>query len=605
MTSIPQSKNERTGWRPFLRLVRDTKPNKWLVGFALLLSIFNTLAGLVIPLLTKELVDGFSVSQLSPLQIVGIAGAFLVQAAAGGLAAYLLGRAGQAVVAAIRERLWRKLLMLPVSYFDANRSGETVSRMTNDTTVVRTLISDHLIASATGLIAIAGSVALMLSLDWRMTVVLLAAVPITMLIMMPLGRTMHKISKGLQNETARFSGFLNQAVSEIRLVKLSGAEAAELENGKEGIRSLYRFGLRETRVVAMIGPLMGVVMMAMLVTIVGYGGARVSNGDLSAGDLVAFILYLVQIVMPVGQITQFIAQLQKARGATERIVETLQETEENFDRGRAPTDADLAKPIRLSGVTFAYQPDAPVLHGVDIEIAPGRVTAIVGPSGSGKSTLFALLERFYAPTGGVIRIGEEPLEAFSLQGWRSRIGYVSQESPVVDGTIRHNIAYGIDRVVSDEELRAAAKMAYADEFIEALDQGYDTEVGERGVRLSGGQRQRIGIARALLRNPSILMLDEATSSLDSNSEKYVQLALDGLMKDRTTVVIAHRLSTVLRADRIVFLERGVVTGVGPHEELLRTHVLYREFAERQLALEPTADAERRELEAVPGRSLLP
>jgi ATP-binding cassette subfamily B protein AbcA/BmrA len=344
-------------------------------------------------------------------------------------------------------------------------------------------------------------------------------------------------------------------------------------------------------------------MMAMLVTIVGYGGARVSSGDLSAGDLVAFILYLVQIVMPVGQITQFFAQLQKARGATERIVETLQEAEETFDRGRTPTDADLAKAIRFSGVTFAYQPDAPVLSGVDLEIAPGRVTAIVGPSGGGKTTLFALLERFYAPTGGVIRLGEEPLDNFSLQGWRSRIGYVSQESPVVDGTIRHNIAYGIDRPISDEELRAAAKMAYADEFVESLEHGYDTEVGERGVRLSGGQRQRIGIARALLRNPSVLMLDEATSSLDSLSEKYVQLALDGLMKNRTTVVIAHRLSTVLRADRIVFLERGVVTGVGRHEELLRTHALYREFAERQLALEPADEAERREAEAVPGRSM--
>ncbi|WP_309119037.1 ABC transporter ATP-binding protein [Paenibacillus sp.] len=599
MTSVPHSKNERTGWGPFLRLVRDTKPNKWLIGFALLLSVFNTLAGLVIPLLTKELVDGFSMSQLSPLQIVGIAGAFLVQAAAGGLAAYLLGRAGQAVVASIRERLWRKLLALPVSYFDDNRSGETVSRMTNDTTVVRTLISDHLINSATGLIAIVGSVALMLALDWRMTIVLLAAVPITMLVMMPLGRKMHQISKGLQNETARFSGMLNQVVSEIRLVKLSGAESSEFENGREGIGGLYRFGLRETRVAATIGPLMGVVMMAMLVTIVGYGGARVSNGDLSAGDLVAFILYLVQIVMPVGQITQFFAQLQKARGATERIVETLQEREEDFDRGREPADADLAKPIRLDRVSFAYQPDAPVLKGVDIEIAPGRVTAIVGPSGSGKTTLFALLERFYSPTDGVVRLGDEPLEAFSLHGWRSRIGYVSQESPVVDGTIRHNIAYGLDRPVSEEELREAARMAYADQFIDELERGYDTEVGERGVRLSGGQRQRIGIARALLRNPAILMLDEATSSLDSNSEKNVQLALDGLMKDRTTVVIAHRLSTVLRADRIVFLERGVVTGVGRHEELLASHALYREFAERQLGLEPAApEAPTRELESV-------
>jgi ATP-binding cassette subfamily B protein AbcA/BmrA len=289
--------------------------------------------------------------------------------------------------------------------------------------------------------------------------------------------------------------------------------------------------------------------------------------------------------MPITQITQFFTQSQKAIGATERIIQTFDVPEEILSTGTAVQKVQQA--IRLDRISFGYHDEEPVLQDVSLEVKPGKVTAIVGPSGSGKTTLFSLLERFYVPQSGSIRVGEQEADAFSLQSWRSQIGYVSQESPLVAGTIRENITYGMDREVSPSELEYAAKMAYADIFIRELPNQYETEVGERGIKLSGGQRQRIAIARALLRNPQILMLDEATSSLDSRSEAVVQQALTNLMRGRTTLVIAHRLSTVVDADQIVVIEKGKVTGTGTHHTLYQHHGMYKEFADQQLRMQHT------------------
>lgn len=570
---------KQKGWRQFIRLVQQTKPSKLMIGIALALSLGTTGVALLVPLFTKNLINDFSVSSLNAERITLLVLAIIVQALASGFSIYLLNRIGQSVVAGIRDQLWKKLLVLPVSYFDDHPSGETVSRMTNDTTVVKGLISEHLSNFVTGIISIVGSMIVLFVLDWKMTLLMFTAIPLSVLILMPLGKKMHKISKGMQDETASFTAVLQQVLTEIRLVKASNAEALEYQNGQKGIQKLFQFGLKEAKVQALIAPLMSFVMMALLVLILGYGGMRVSSGALTAGALVAFIMYLFQIIMPMAQLASFFTQFQKATGATERIISILDSVEEEDAKQHVQ---NMSQSISVDHLNYSYNNGEQVLKDISFNVEAGKVTAIVGPSGSGKTTLFSLFERFYKPQEGSISIGGTSINDFTLLSWRSQIGYVSQESPIVSGTIRDNICYGIDRDITDEELNQVAKMAYADQFISELPNGYDTEVGERGMKLSGGQRQRIAIARAFLRNPKILMLDEATSSLDSKSEKVVQQALNHLMKGRTTIVIAHRLSTVIGSDQIIFLEKGKITGSGTHKELYNTHSLYREFAEQQL-----------------------
>ncbi|MFF5397343.1 ABC transporter ATP-binding protein [Peribacillus butanolivorans] len=570
---------KQKGWRQFIRLVQQTKPSKLMIGIALVLSLSTTGVGLLVPLFTKNLINDFSISSLSTERITLLVLAIIVQALASGFSIYLLNRIGQSVVAGIRDQLWRKLLVLPVNYFDEHQSGETVSRMTNDTTVVKGLISEHLSNFVTGIISIVGSMIVLFVLDWKMTLLMLIAIPLSVLILMPLGKKMHQISKGMQDETASFTSILQQVLTEIRLVKASNAETFEYQNGKKGITKLFQFGLKEAKIQALIGPLMSLVMMALLVLILGYGGMRVSSGALTAGALVAFIMYLFQIIMPMAQLAGFFTQFQKATGATERIISILDSKEEEDAKQQVQ---NINQSITVDHLNYSYNNGEQVLKDISFTVEAGKVTAIVGPSGSGKTTLFSLFERFYKPQQGSISIGVKSINDFTLLSWRSQIGYVSQESPIVSGTIRDNICYGIDRDITDEELNQVAKMAYADQFISELPNGYDTEVGERGMKLSGGQRQRIAIARAFLRNPKILMLDEATSSLDSKSENVVQQALNDLMKGRTTIVIAYRLSTVINSDQIIFLEKGEITGSGTHKELYNTHSLYREFAEQQL-----------------------
>ncbi|MBK4204590.1 ABC transporter ATP-binding protein [Bacillus subtilis] len=573
----------------FFALVKKTNPSYGKLAFALALSIVTTLVSLLIPLLTKQLVDGFSMSNLSGTQIGLIALVFFVQAGLSAYATYALNYNGQKIISGLRDLLWKKLIKLPVSYFDTNASGETVSRVTNDTMVVKELITTHISGFITGIISVIGSLTILFIMNWKLTLLVLVVVPLAALILIPIGRKMFSISRETQDETARFTGLLNQILPEIRLVKASNAEDVEYGRGKLGISSLFKLGVREAKVQSLVGPLISLVLMAALVAVIGYGGMQVSSGELTAGALVAFILYLFQIIMPMGQITTFFTQLQKSIGATERMIEILAEEEEDTVTGKQIENAHL--PIQLCRVSFGYKPDQLILKEISAVIEAGKVTAIVGPSGGGKTTLFKLLERFYTPTAGTIRLGDDPVDTYSLESWREHIGYVSQESPLMSGTIRENICYGLERDVTDAEIEKAAEMAYALNFIKELPNQLDTEVGERGIMLSGGQRQRIAIARALLRDPSILMLDEATSSLDSQSEKSVQQALEVLMEGRTTIVIAHRLSTVVDADQLLFVEKGEITGRGTHHELMASHDLYRDFAEQQLKM--NADLENK------------
>ncbi|MGD6873795.1 ABC transporter ATP-binding protein [Sutcliffiella horikoshii] len=568
--------------KKFISLIMSTNIPKVALTLGLIGSLITTMVGLTIPLLTQQLVDGFSMESLSVGLIVAIAAVFIVQAVIDGLSTYSLAYVGQSIVAGLRERMWFKLIRLPVSYFDKKTSGESVSRVVNDTGIVKDLISQHFPQFITGIITIIGAVTILFIMDWKMTLLMLISVPVTTLVMIPLGTKMAKISRGMQDETANFTGSVQQTLSEIRLMKASNAETAEEAKGQSGIRTLLTFGLREARIFAIIGPLMYMVVMLVIVVIIGYGGIRVAEGTMTTGALVAFLLYLFQIIFPITSFTMFFTQLQKAKGATERIIDILEIEDEPGQEGLA---ADITnQPVFVKGVSFGYNVDEPILRNVSFDVEPGMMVAFAGPSGGGKSTLFGLLERFYEPTDGEIFVGALPIRSLSMKSWRQQIGYVSQDSPMMAGTIRDNLTYGLENKESltDDRLWEVAKMAYADQFIQEFPKGLDTEVGERGVMLSGGQRQRIAIARAFLRDPKILMMDEATASLDSQSEGIVQQALTRLMEGRTTFVIAHRLSTIVNADKIIFIEKGEITGMGTHQELVESHKLYREFAEQQL-----------------------
>ena len=573
---------KQNGLRPFLNLILSIKIPKVALIFGLLSSIITTLTGLVIPLLTKNLVDGFSVQSLSIPLIIMMGAAFIIQAIISGLSLYLLTAVGQKIVASLRERMWFKLIRLPVSYFDQTSSGETVSRVINDTSIVKELISNHLPQFITGIISIIGAVILLLLMDWKMTLMMLIAVPVTLAIIMPVGRQMMKISRGLQDETAQFTGNIQQTLSEIRLMKASTAEKNEEIKGSSGIQKLLEYGLKEGRIFALISPLMQFTIMIVIVIIISYGGMRVAGGTMSTGTLVAFLLYLFQIIMPFTTFAIFFTQLQKAKGATERIIEIMNLS---LEEGQEGLNIDISnQPIKVSDISFSYVENEPILQNVSFHADPGQLIALAGPSGGGKSTIFGLIERYYEPDSGEIYIGQTPIKDISIDSWRRQIGYVSQDSPMMAGTIRENLCYGLDnwKEISDEHLWRVADMAYAKDFIEEFSEGLDTEVGERGVLLSGGQRQRIAIARAFLRDPKLLMMDEATASLDSQSESVVQQALARLMEGRTTFVIAHRLSTIVHANQILFIEDGRITGCGTHQELAEKHSLYQEFAKQQL-----------------------
>lgn len=564
-------------FQSFYLLLKKTKPPVGLLSAAVSVSVIQALAALAIPWFLKTLIDGFTVDRLTPQLISLFVIVFVVQVVANALSIYWLQIVGQRIVANLRTLLWKHLLTLSIPFYDETKSGELVSRLNSDATTLQQLLSEQLVRLLTSLVSIIGAITILFFLDWQMTLVMVIAVPVTLLIIIPLVRKLHKISRETQKELAGLSGFFAEMLGEVRLVKSQATEDYELGRGKTRIENLYGYGVKEGRIQALLLPIFNVTLTTMLILIIGFGAYRVATNQITAGELVAFSLYLFQIMTPLVTMTEFITKLQKARGATERIIELLDETPES------PGQLDAPRPftdVTVERLSFGYN-ETPILQDVSFTLSRGKTTAIVGPSGSGKTTLFALLERFYQPTSGQIRLGHHPISDLTLSSWRQAIGYVAQDSPVLSGTIRDNLVYGLAEDVSEERIRDAARMANADTFIEEFSEGYETEIGERGVKLSGGQRQRIAIARALLRNPEILLLDEATSSLDSESERVVQEALERLMVGRTTFVIAHRLATVRHADQIIVLEKGRISGIGTHESLVVDNPLYNKLVTQQ------------------------
>ena len=551
-----------------------------LIITAVIISSLGSLSGLLIPLFTGRLVDKFSTNNINWNIVVLFASIFIINALLSGLGIYLLSKIGEKMIYGIRSLLWEHMIKLKMPFFDKNESGQLMSRLTDDTKVINDFISQKLPQLLPAIITLIGSIIMLFIMDWQMTLLTFIAIPIFMGIMIPLGRRMQKISKHTQAEIANFSGLLGRVLTEMRLVKISNTEQKELNNAHYNLNEIYKLGLRQAKIVAIIQPISSVIMLLMIAIILGFGAIRIATGAITAGALIAMIFYVMQLSMPLMNLSTLVTDYKKAVGASQRIYEIMQEPVEPMEQLKPIANINIENgALEFNNVEFKYDVKT-ILDHVSFRIPQGDISAFVGPSGSGKSTIFNLIERMYDIDNGDITYGNESIYDIPITNWRSKIGYVMQSNSMMTGTIR-DILYGINRNVSDEELIKYAKLANCHDFIMQFDEGYDTLVGERGLKLSGGQRQRIDIARSFVKNPDILLLDEATANLDSESEQKIQEALEVLMKGRTTIVIAHRLSTIKKAGQIIFIDQGRVTGEGTHDELMKYHEKYHQFVTTQ------------------------
>ncbi|PIO84152.1 multidrug ABC transporter permease [Loigolactobacillus backii] len=571
---------KRSGFdfKGFFSLIRDVKPRFWQLWLGLGLGLVATIMQLMVPKLAQKLINQLG-HNVDMTFVAGVVALFVLSAAVSAISGTTLGIFGENVVAKLRDFLWDKILRLPVGYFDDHKAGEISSRLVNDSTQVKDLLANTLPNMVTSLLQLVGAMLLMVLMDWKMTLLMFIVVPVVILIALPIGTRSRTIAIARQDELASFSGEANEVISETRLMKSSTAENVERESGHQKVDQLYHFGMKEAVYDSIAGPLMTMAMMGMVVGILAYGASRVAQGTMTMGTMFSFLMYLVQLIGPFTTLGQFFSSLAKASGSTTRIQDLMSVAEE--DRTVGDTVDAHGQTLSVNDVNFAYDPGEPILHDVSFKAEPNTVIAFAGPSGGGKSTIFSLLERFYQPESGAIKIGATNIANVNLTNWRQQIGLVGQDAAVLAGTIRYNLTYGLDGEYSDEQLWDVLEMAYAKDFVKNMSTGLNTQIGERGVKLSGGQRQRIAIARAFLRDPQILMLDEATASLDAESEMMVQKALNKLMHNRTTLVIAHRLSTIVNADQIYFIENGTVSGHGTHDYLVEHHELYREYVENQ------------------------
>ncbi|MEX3423798.1 ABC transporter ATP-binding protein [Staphylococcus hominis] len=552
-----------------------------LIITAVIISSLGSLSGLLIPLFTGRLVDKFSTNNINWNIVVLFASIFIINALLSGLGIYLLSKIGEKMIYGIRSLLWEHMIKLKMPFFDKNESGQLMSRLTDDTKVINDFISQKLPQLLPAIITLIGSIIMLFIMDWQMTLLTFIAIPIFMGIMIPLGRRMQKISKHTQAENANFSGLLGRVLTEMRLVKISNTEQKELNNAHYNLNEIYKLGLRQAKIVAIIQPISSVIMLLMIAIILGFGAIRIATGAITAGALIAMIFYVMQLSMPLMNLSTLVTDYKKAVGASQRIYEIMQEPVEPMEQLNPIANINIENgALEFNNVEFKYDVKT-ILDHISFRIPQGDISAFVGPSGSGKSTIFNLIERMYDIDNGDITYGNKSIYDIPITNWRSKIGYVMQSNSMMTGTIRDNILYGINRTVSDEELIKYAKLANCHDFIMQFDEGYDTLVGERGLKLSGGQRQRIDIARSFVKNPDILLLDEATANLDSESEQKIQEALEVLMKGRTTIVIAHRLSTIKKAGQIIFIDQGRVTGEGTHDELMKYHEKYHQFVTTQ------------------------
>ncbi|MCW5912430.1 MAG: ATP-binding cassette domain-containing protein [Cyclobacteriaceae bacterium] len=560
----------KAGIKKFLGVFRFVLPYKW--TFAIGLAALSLSSGVLLsfPYLSGKLLDvaqgkaDFYLTTINQVALAMIA-VLLIQGVFSFLRVYTFTYVSEHALADLRMKLYSKIIWLPLPFFDNRRVGELMSRITSDVSILYDTFTFTLAELLRQILILVIGIPLLVVLYPRLTVFMLLTFPVLILAALFFGKFIRKLSKKTQDQLANANVVVEETLQSVTVVKAFTNETFEINRYKNSLADVIKTAIRTSRYRGAFISFTIVALFGGIVAVGWFGASLVQSGEVPVGALFSFIIYTVFIGGSIAGLGDIYSQLQKSVGASERILEILETADEK--PGMAP-GIKLSGKIVFNQVQFAYpaRPDIQVLKGIHVTIRPGQKVALVGPSGSGKSTIINLLLQFYQPGGGSIEVDDQQVTHYNLHAYRSNFGVVPQEVILFGGTIRENIAYGKPGA-TEEEIITAAQRANAWEFIESFPEGINTAVGDRGVKLSGGQRQRIAIARAILRNPAILVLDEATSSLDAHSEKLVQEALETLMQNRTTLIIAHRLSTIRKADTILVIKEGVIAEAGSHAEL--------------------------------------
>ncbi len=545
-------------------------PYKSRLALAFVMLLISVSLSLVFPYVIREVLDSVledrNIELLNQVTVVLLV-VFFIRSITTLLQNYNLNYVGERISMDMRVRLYNHLQTLSLGFFSNRRVGELVSRLSSDVTIMRTALTSNINTFLQQTFIGIGSIAVMFVINTRLTLFILVLTPTIGVLGALFGVWLRRTSTQVQDELAEATVVVDEVFQGVRIVKSFARENYEIQRYSDAIDKAFRAAVRVLRIRSMFGPIVAFLSFGGLALMLWYGGQEVLADRLTGGGLVAFLIYGLTVAGSFGSLVNLYTQFQEAIGATRRVFQLLDTEPDVRDLPDAASLPTVEGRITLEDVTFAYEGEYDVLHGIDLDIAPGEIIALVGPSGAGNSTLFNLIPRFYDPTSGVISVDDYDIKTVTQRSLREQIAIVPQESMLFGGNIRDNIRYGkLD--ATDEEIIAAAQAANAHEFITELPNGYDTVVGERGIKLSGGQRQRVAIARALLKDARILLLDEATSSLDSESENEVQEALGRLMQGRTTIIIAHRLSTIRVAHRIAVLDKGQLVELGTHDELL-------------------------------------